>query len=540
MTKELVKRYKLLKEAVKKHNTQYRLGQPLLEDESYDQLLLELKNLEAELQLQTSSGITDPLYGTKINHVKPVLSLDHGFEEAAIRDFIKRMKTHAFPLILEHKIDGVSLSARYLDGTLNQLLTRGNGIQGIDVTNKVSHMMIPNRIEYLGNLEVRGELYTTFEEFERIKHDFTSPRNYCAAFLHGKHVSSRIKLFFAIHECFNLEKSTYLETLDALEKLGLPVVWRTLAHTEQEAIDIFWQQIQNKYTLEYPIDGIVLKINDNHAREEMGSHLTAPRYAFAVKMHPKPTQTKILNIELSIGKFGNITPIAIIEPVKINGYEINRVSLHNIEEIERNQYGIGDLVSIEHTGDAVPQISNKIFDAQNKFIISKCPSCDQKFNIENDKLKCTSGWTCLDQQVARITHFCSRNAMNIDSLANKKIKELVVAGLIKLPIDLFKLTRADLGNIYGWNKKSMNKFFHNLEKSKANALDKFLFALCIPNVGYGVAKKIAANFNTFDTFTDAFKNGIPVIPGIGKVIIESIKNFLQMETWIYELRRYLK
>ena len=539
MNETLIKRYRLLKSSIKKYDIKYRLGQPILEDEYYDKLVSEFNQIANQLQIEPRYSITDPVYGKKVEHLRPVLSLDHGFEEIGIMDFINRMKGHAFPMIVEHKLDGISLSLKYLDGKLYQILTRGNGIQGLDVTNKISDLIIPTHIQYYAPLEVRGELYTTFEEFELIKNDFTSPRNYCASFLHRKKIDTRIKLFFAIHDCTNVYKSTYLEILRFIQELGLPTVWYTVGQTEQEIIDIFWTEMNNKHNLKYPIDGIVLKINDTQVREELGSHLTAPRYAFAVKIHAKPKQVKILDIELSVGKFGNLTPVAVIEPIKLNGYEITRASLHNLDEIERKQYGIGDLVHVEHTGDAVPQISKKVFDAQNKFIITQCPSCKNELSIENGKLKCSSSWDCLDQQVARISHFCSRNAMNIDSLANKKIRELVLAGLIKLPVDLFKVLPEDLLKLHGWNKKSVKQFFDRLEDSKKNTFHKVLFALCIPHVGYGVAKKISEKFNNFELFINQFKSSDPMIPGVGEVILKSIKDFLQTELWVYELREYL-
>lgn len=543
MGQDLLKKYLNLKKTLDKYDKKYRMGISLIDDDYYDELNLELKKIEEEMDIKRIDKIKDPLNGQKIKHTIPMLSLDHGFEEEAIKNFINRMGIYSFPLIVEHKVDGVSLSIKYKDSKIHQILTRGNGLEGIDVTDKLKYLHVPKKINYSDELEIRGELYTTFSEFEKIKNNFTSPRNYCASFLHRKVMNFSIDLFFVAHDCITFKDNDYLTILQKLQNLKLPVVWNKTVNNLEDTVELFWQVMNSRDKIEYPIDGIVLKINDSKKRMELGSHLTAPRYAMAVKVRATKKTSEIKEIFFSVGKFGNITPVAIINPVKINNFTVNRVSMHNINEVNANNYGVGDIIEIERAGEAVPQIVRKVFDANSQSIITNCPSCNKVLVKTKETIKCPNSWNCPSQKIARISHFCSRNAMNIEGLSEKRIHQLIEEGLISFPNDLFKLQLSQLADLDGWNYKSAENLLENLEKSRKPDFENLLFALCIPNIGYGKAIEIKKHVGDLDSFIELFKKSMIIdLPRIGRVAGESIFNFLNSSDslWISELKNEIK
>lgn len=537
-------RWKSLNKEINNYNKKYRIGQALIDDDYYDELKSELELLQDELGIHNNLNIIqDPVNGPKVKHSYPLLSLDHGFGEEAVHNFIKKRGDSTFPIIVEHKIDGISLAIRYIDGKLNQIITRGNGVEGMNVTEKLSHLQIPRQINYSHDLEVRGEMYTTFEQFQLIKDKFASPRNYCASFVHSKNQMYIIPLFFAIHDCINFPCTDYLGLLHSLQNLGFPFIWHKIAHTTDEIVHILNQVVQNRAQIEYPIDGIVLKINNMEIRQRLGSHLTAPRYACAIKIRANNKQTTIRDIQVSVGKFGTVTPVALFDPIFIDGNKLSRASMHNVNELKKNRYGIGDRIIVERAGDSVPQIISKIYDNHNPFLIALCPSCNSNLIDVNNGLLCPNSWQCPGQKIARIRHFCSRNAANIDGISTKKIQQLVELNLINNPIDFFALKLDHLKCVRGWDKKSINNLHVAIKRAVNIKLANFLYGICIPNVGYGTAVNLAKYYHTFSNFLLSInKEEVQNVPNIGAVTLQSIKNFINsdLEKWIYRATDYLK
>ena len=529
-------KWKALKKQIDYYNRQYRLGFNMVDDQYYDHLLDNFKQLEVKLQIEKST-IKDPVTGSKVKHIFPMLSLDHGFGVGALEGFASKV---GFPIVMEHKIDGLSLAIRYVDNKLNKILTRGNGKVGTDVTGRLQALKVPIHIPYPGIVEIRGELYTTFKEFEKLAGEFTSPRNYCAAFLHTKSGEPLIQLFFAAYECIGVTFDNYLELLAKMEEIGFQAVWNQTVHDLPALQQKYTEVYGNRSNVEYPFDGVVLKVNSMEQRERLGTHLTAPRWAFAVKRESVRKVTTIVDIIISVGKFGKITPVAIVEPIEIGGFTIQRVSLHNTNEILKHNYGKSDLIQIEHVGDCVPQVVGKIYDANNPIIIQKCPSCCLELIQVNDNLFCKNSWNCPDQQIARIAHFCGRNAANIEGIAKNKIKQLVRHGLIQTPIDLFRLNSNDLLGLQGWDKKSANKMIHNINRARSITLSSLLNALCIANLGTGASASLGSSCKNFSTFLEiATEEMHSNIKNIGHVTMQSVQNFIKDNKWVYEIPKYM-
>lgn len=550
MNDDLLAKRKRLSAEIRKHNKLYQKGIPLIRDDYYDSLCRELKELENTLGQALNSPLTsihNSQRGNKVDHSEPMLSLDHGFGVKAIQAFLKRITNNGievFPLVIEHKVDGVSLALRYANGELKQAITRGNGKYGIDVTKQIQSLEVPRSVDHMHDFEVRGEMYVTFDEFERVKDSFSSPRNLCAAIVHSKNPVNNVRLRFAIHSCIGINVNTYTGRIDYVARLGFETIQRAIANDPDECVMTFEKIELERPTIKYPIDGVVLKLNNIRDWEELGTHRTAPRYAFAVKFTPISQTTTIREIKLQVGKSGTITPVAIFDPIQIDGHNISRASLHNIDELYQSKYGVGDIVSISRSGDTIPYLSEKIFHAGNDPVVTNCPSCNSVLEKFEKTLRCLKLWECQAQKVARIDHFCARNAFNIDGLGEESIKDMVQNNFIYYPIDIFDLPEKiksgelDLAQLPGWNTKSVNNLIRNIELSKVVKLANFLFAAGIPNVGYGNAQTLASNFSGFDELFQYFRdNTEPIVNGLGKITCKSIKSFLEDEREAWILRR---
>ena len=547
----LISRWKKLTKEIRKYNKLYAAGIPLVTDDYYDQLQAELEHIESIIGQPSDSPLATvgaDVYGAKVEHTEAVLSLDHGFGLDSIQLFFKRLEKSIYKpiLIAEHKIDGISLVLRYRDRKLQQVLTRGNGKYGIDVTKQMLSMAIPRDIPITEPIEVRGEMYMTFATFHQLNLGFASPRNACASLVHSKSVAPSLQVQFAPHDITGIMYNTYQDQMTFLEQIGFTRIPHRIINNIDESKKYF-EEIQNsKDQIEYPIDGIVLKLNDLIESRKLGSHRTAPRYAFAVKFHAISYITTIQSIEIQVGKFGTITPVAVFDSVTIDGQVITRASLHNIQTLYKNNYGSGDTIAICRSGDAIPYIQSKVRDAGNSIKVTHCPSCNSVLVEFEQTMRCIKSWECIDQRIARLNHFCSRNAFNISGLGEKNIQFFVENNFIYYPNDIFRLPEQiksgllDLTKFDGWSKKSVNNLIDAIEEAKSIDLARFLFAICIPEVGHGTAQTLAAQFDTWARFKGAFEQNEQIaISNIGNVITSSIKQFLQdsNNNWVEELLR---
>ncbi len=541
MNDKLLAEWKTLVKQIKIYDKTYDDGEPLINDDLYDCLKERLIYIESIIGIQKNS----PLYKirgeatyAKIQHKQPMLSLDHGFGVESMRLFLNKIRNTSndpFPLIAEHKIDGISLSIRYNDGDIT-IVTRGNGIKGTDVTQQMQYLDIPRNINE--NIEVRGELYIKYDDFKKISDQFSSPRNFCASLLQNKCTIPDTKIAFAPHNVFSDKNfKLYSDKINYIKKLGFNPIKSWACNTEKDCINVFEDIEQNMYDIEYAIDGVVFKINSLEIWDKLGSHNTAPRYAFARKFNKTTLETTITDIKFQVGKFGTITPVAIFDTIKLFGVNISRATMHNICELEAKNYGIGDKIGVSRAGDCSPYINYKTFDAQNPSTIKNCPSCGCMLKKSNKTLICENSWNCEDQKIARIQHFCSLNAFNISGVGLNVIKEMVEKKFIEYPSDIFdlpqKITNKTIIFTKGWDTKSINNLIEAIKKSKNIDFVNFIYSLCIPNVGYGAAKSLAKYYNNLDLLIENQQK----IHGIGEKIIDSINQFFQTENkWIIQLK----
>ncbi len=542
---ELKKEWKDIAKKIKIYDKKYSYGQALIEDSSYDALKSKLKDIENIIGKQKNSplDVIGEVEEETVPHKHPMLSLDHGYGTDSISKFyqkihnaIKKVPT----MILEHKIDGIAASIRYKDGNLEYVLTRGDGASGIDITKQSEYIDgIPKNISE-NDFEVRGEIYMSFVDFEKTS-EFKSPRNATAGILRNKSLDfiAAHKLKFIAHGFISSDFDSYESGIKFLNNNGFKTPKYYLSKSENESAEIF-NRI-NREKIEYPIDGIVLKINNLDICEKLGAHRTAPKYAFAAKFPPKNSKTFIENIEMQVGKFGSITPVAIVDPIEIDGVRIQKVSMHNMQELKNKNYKIGDEIILARAGDVIPYILEKISSSKNvnspQDDTEICPSCSSKLIWESVSMKCTNQWNCKSQAILRIEHFISRKAMNISGLGNKNIEKLFDAKILQKPVDIFKIKDLVLKNDYQikslLGSKVAKNIYEKIEENRKISLHKFIYALCIPNVGYGNAKTISDNCESFENFIKTFSKNEIEIKSLGPVIINSIKKFINEEKWIF-------
>lgn len=545
---DLKEEWSNIADKIKGYNQAYDQGKSLIDDDGYDALKVRLFQIEQIIGKQPKSPLYEVgsnLSANKIPHIHPMLSLDHGFTVDAIHRFVKKVSNSTadvFPMIAEHKIDGVAISLRY-DGNF-VAVTRGNGKEGVDITSQIKFVEIPRSLDLK---EVRGELYMTYQEFEKLQYKFSSPRNACAALLQSKTPLPWLKVEFIAYNSYGYTHLTYVEKIAHLQSLGFKTPPNKICANVADCIDFFTETetMRNQNKLPYPIDGIVLKLNSLADWDKLGSHRTGPRYASAIKFLPKSATTVITDIIPQVGKFGVITPVAVFDPVMIEGSKISRATLHNFSEINEKQYGIGDKILVSKAGDTVPYIQMKIAGNNAPFKLINCPSCGSTLTQFEKTLKCNQSWNCTAQKIGRIQHFCSRDAFNIMTLGAKTIEEFVNAGYLNTPLDIFALEdNIACGKIKlkeGWQVKSIQNLIDGINNARNIDMSNFLFALGIPNLGLGQASAIAKCISSFSQFVSIYKNQENFsIKGIGRILIQSIYNFLHDNTqgWIYGLTNH--
>lgn len=568
--------YKTLQKYINKANKMYRIGQPIIDDNEYDNIIARLESLSSVLntkyrrpldQIQTNRG--------KVKHNMPMLSIEHGFHTAAIDHFVNKINNicNPFPLIAEHKIDGVAVSIIYQNGKLHELRTRGNGYIGNQINDRIPLIDIPQILlsSYAAyNIEVRGEVFMTHDTFKTVSTVFASPRNATAAILQSMQSQANIMLNFVPYNIIILDSidsnvdsqntdfdlnlqqnayhapmqavSQYIDKIDLLTKLGFQTQSYTVCNAIEECYHYYHHITQSKDSLPYCIDGVVFKVNDLLLCQSIGYTHNAPRYIFAVKFTNPTFSTKITNIQFQVGKHGIITPVAEFEQVIINGITIQKASMHNYTEYINKQYGIGDQINIARSGDAVPYIVEKTYHANTSIPVQKCPSCSSPLHQYNQSLKCNNGWQCPQQQLLRILHFVSRDALNVTMLGESNIQMLIEQEIIQYPSDILSIPERFLSGeiieLPRFKNKSISKLLNSIMNVHKCDLSRLIYGLCIPNVGKGNAINIAKHYESLDNFLHNF-NHEEKIHNIGLDTASDISKFLQNEHWIYMIPIFL-
>lgn len=568
---KIKKRIELLRNEINKHDYHYYvLSQPLISDFEYDQLYKELESLESEYpQFITSDSPTQRVGKdlTKdfkpVNHSFPMLSLANTYTEDDLIDFDKRIKKEIndddIEYVVEYKIDGASVSLRYVEGRLVTGATRGDGTVGEDITNNTKTIKaIPLSISSdvikkynLNDFEVRGEIYMNISDFNQLNNErmekgeklFANPRNFAAGSLKlqdPKIVASR-KLNVFIYSLLseNLVSESHWENLMILKECGFRINPFSKVCKNLKEVNDYCKELESKrYTLDYEVDGAVIKLNSIKYQQILGNIAKSPRWAVAYKFKAKQEKTKVKNIVWQVGRTGAITPVAELEPVLLAGSTISRATLHNYDEIKRKDIRVGDTVLIEKGGDVIPKVVSVLIEEREPNIPETvppeyCPECHSKiYSPENEAAAYCENSECPAQIKARLIHFASRGAMDIEGLGESLIDLLVDKGFLKTFSDIYKLKnfKNDLIAIERLGQKSVDKLLVNIEKSKSQPFHKVLFALGIRYVGAGVSQKLVDHFQNIDAIIYADEEQLSSVYEIGPNISKSVKRFFSEES----------
>lgn len=564
-------RIRELQQVLNEHNYNYHVrDQPTIEDAEYDRLLHELIELETEHpEFRTDDSPTLRVGGEilegfqKVTHDTPMLSLSNAFNAEDLRAFDRRIREQ-YPEVTymcELKIDGLAVSLKYENGQFVQGATRGDGTIGENITENLKTIRaIPLRTKEPVSFEVRGEAYMPKRSFmnlniEREKEAlpvFQNPRNAAAGSLRqlDPRLAARRNLSvftYSVNDLTELDADTQTAALDALDALGFKTNReRRVFESIEDVIEFTEHWTKHRSELDYEIDGIVIKVNEFDIQDALGFTARSPRFAIAYKFPAEEVITDLLDIELTVGRTGVITPTAILTPVKVAGTTVARASLHNQELIEAKDIRIGDKVVIRKAGDIIPEVVKPLVEERTDQVPydapTQCPSCqhDVVKLDEEVAIRCINPG-CPAQLVEGIIYYASRTAMNIDGLGEKQVAQLYNAGLIQDMSDLYRLKYEDLIELERFGDKKANNLLASIEKSKDMGLHKLLVGLGIRFLGSKVSEIIAEAFQSIDALLEATPEDLMKVPEVGEKIANSIYTYLHHEdvvTLIEKLRGY--
>jgi DNA ligase (NAD+) len=554
--REAGKKIDELRESLREHNYRYHvLDHPTISDREYDMMLRELEDLEKQFPQFTSpdsptqkvGGAPVSAFGT-VRHDHIMLSLANAFGPQELRDFDKRVRAAVgddINYVLEYKIDGLSVLLEYVDGSLVRGSTRGDGVTGEDVTSNIRTIRsIPLRLKEPATIQVRGEVFISKQAFLRLNEEreergepaFANPRNAAAGSL--RQLDPRITakrpldIFVFSVEQGGMEQGTHMEGLNYLRKIGLktsPFTYATSSIAEViEQCDI-WQE--KRHTLDFEIDGLVVKVDSLAQRETLGATTKSPRWAIAYKFPPEQKTSVIRDIYVQVGRTGVLTPTAEFDPVFVAGSTIARATLHNEDNIRDKDVRIGDTVVIQKAGDVIPEVvevvKEKRTGQENPFEMpSACPACGSEvIRLEGEAAYRCTGTQCPAQLRRLLIHFASRDAMDIEGLGPAMVESLVSNDLIHDAADLYSLQVEQLLPLERMAQKSADNLIHAIDASKDRGLSRLLFALGIPLVGSRAAALLAQHFESMDALTAADAEEITSIKEIGGKMAASIAHY---------------
>nr|MBC8499823.1 NAD-dependent DNA ligase LigA [Candidatus Atribacteria bacterium] len=560
---DIVKKIEELREKIRYHNYRYYvLDDPTVSDAEYDRLMRDLIELEEKYpQYITSSsptqrvGIEPVSEFTTVKHTAPMLSLANAFSTEELRAFDQRIKKlipqKKLEYVVEPKIDGLAVALVFENGIFVRGATRGDGVNGEEITSNLKTIKtIPLKLfgeNIPSHIEVYGEVYTKKSDFKKLNEGriengesiFANPRNAAAGSvrqLDPRITAQRHLDTFIYRATFPLENkfNTHMEVLSYLKKIGFKVNSHIkLCQDIEEAITYCRQWIEKKEELDYEIDGMVIKVNSLRMREELGSTTRSPRWAAAYKFPAQQLTTKVQDIIVQVGRTGALTPVAILDPVRISGSVVQRATLHNEDEIRRKDIRIGDTVLIQKAGEVIPEvvkvIKEKRTGKETEFIIpTKCPVCGAKvFRPEGEAVTRCNSLACPAQIKERIRHFASRDAMDIEGLGPAIIDQLVEKGLIKDISNLYFLKRDNLTSLERMAEKSTENLLAAIERSKRKSLANLIYGLGIRYAGAHTSEIITKYYSTLDKFRETNLEELIEINEIGPRIAESIILFFK-------------
>lgn len=570
MDKEQIKsEYEQLCKQAEQHNFNYYvLDDPTIEDDEYDRLMRRIKEIEAENpEIVSESSPTQHVGGYAINTFEKVThevqmgSLQDVFSEGELYEFDERVKKAVGKAVycVEPKIDGLSVSLEYKDGVFVRGSTRGDGFVGEDITKNLKTIKsIPMELnEKIPFIEVRGEVYMPKADFEKLvrkqlendEQPAKNPRNAAAGSLRQKDsrvtASRGLDIFvFNLQRIEGRELTCHSESLDYMKLLGFNVIdgYKTFDNIE-DAVSRIMEIGENRQSYSYDIDGAVIKVDNFELRNELGSTAKVPKWAVAFKYPPEEKETKLLDIEINVGRTGALTPVAVFEPVWLAGTTVSRAVLHNQDYIDSKDIRIGDIIAVRKAGDIIPEVVRSVSHAENSepFVIPHiCPVCHGKAERAEDEavIRCVN-IDCPAQLLKNIEHFASRPAMNIDGLGEAVVKQLVENRLISTVADLYSLQQQDLEMLPGFAKVSASKLIANIENSKTNSPDRLLFALGIKGIGQKNAQLLMKHFGSIEKLSETSPEEISAVENFGDILANNIFTALH-EPHMTELIERLK
>ena len=556
-----------LRDQINFHNYRYYvLDDPMVSDAEFDRLMAELTRLEEEYGLATPDSPTQRVGAQPLDkfetvqHRQSMLSLENAFSEAEAREFDERLKRFLrseaeFDYVLEPKMDGCAVELVYERGRLTVGSTRGDGYRGENVTQNLKTIhtiplgLLPEAAPVPELLEVRGEVYMDLPEFKQLNDDrlaqgepaFANPRNAAAGSLRQldpKITAARpLKIYcYGVGEVRGRNFDTQWEVLQTLKQWGLRV--NPLIERGQgiDAAIAYHRQLEHqRHGLAYEIDGMVIKVNSLILQERLGTKTRSPRWALAYKFAATQATTKVLSIEVNVGRTGAVTPMAVMEPVEVGGVTVSRATLHNEDEVARKDVRVGDTVLVQRAGDVIPEVVKVIIEerppgAQPFQMPATCPVCGTELaRPVGEKVTRCPNPDCFGSRTRSIQHFAGKNAMDIDGLGEKIVQQLVEVGLVKDVGDLYRLSEDDLIPLERFAEKSAQNLVSAIEESKEVPLWRLINALGIRYVGEATAQLLAQHFQSLEALTAAGEEELLHVEGVGPQVAASLREFFTSE-----------
>jgi DNA ligase (NAD+) len=569
---KIIKDYKTkIRELIKNNKYYYEDNKPRIDDQEYDKLKNKILLLEKEYSFLRDSNSPSLKVGhkpsknfKKVTHKVPMLSLGNAFSENDLNNFEKKIlnyindfKFEDIEYSAEPKIDGISASLIYKDGIFIKGLSRGDGKEGEDITENLKTIRdIPQKISYKNfpsEIDIRGEVFIKNSDFVTLNDRFANPRNAASGSLRQKDPKKTEKIplkfiayTYGFENGMNFKKQS--EFLEHLSLWGFKTNPLNKVLKGIKSLMKNYTEIEKKRSeIDFDIDGIVYKVNDFKLQNRLGYVANAPRWAIAHKFSANKGVSKILDIDIQIGRTGALTPVAKIKPINIGGVLVSNASLHNEDEIDRKDIRINDYVVVERAGDVIPHIVsveiNKRSNDTKKFLFpTLCPSCGSKTIKEYNNItkkkdavrRCSSeGFECEKVAIEKIKHFVSKEAFNIDGFGKKIVEKFWDLKLVRYPQDIFKLDYSKIEKLDGWGDLSVNNLKYSIDQKKKISLDRFIYALGIRHIGIETAKLISRHVKTSKNFlnlqNDSTLTEIENIDGIGETQIQSIKKFFSLK-----------
>lgn len=556
---EIEKKIEELRKTIRYHSDRYYNDDaPEIEDYEYDMMMRDLKKLEEKYpEYDTPDSPTKKVGGkadnsfASVEHTVRMESLQDAFSKDELREFDNRVRESVKTVnyVVEPKIDGLSVSLEYRDGVFFRGSTRGNGDVGEDVSGnlRVIHNIPLKLNKPIPYIEVRGEVYMPKKSFDKVvdrqllrgEKPFKNPRNAAAGSLRQKDSSVAatrgLDIFvFNIQQIEGSQLNSHKQSIDFIKKLGFHTIptYKKVDNIEDAIAEI--DRIgEARGSLEYDIDGAVIKVDDFSQRQQLGSTAKYPKWAIAFKYPPEEKQTVLRDIEIAVGRTGVLTPTAILDSVHLAGTTVSRATLHNQDFINEKGIGIGDIVTVRKAGDIIPEVlCVNEHNAKNVFKFPEvCPSCGERVYRDEDEaaIRCINP-ECPAQLLRNLIHFCSRDAMDIEGLGPAIIETFVNVGMINKTYDIYNLDPEKIANLEGFKQTSAKNIINSVNNSKKNDLSKLIFALGIRHIGAKAGKLLADHFKNIDAIMNASVDDILEIDGFGVVMAQSVVEFFESDS----------